>query len=311
MHARAGSQPAGARHGWSEVELRSIVAKAAAGSIAAAVVSAIAYRARALTPGGAVAATVIGGTVVAGAGWRSGAAVVAFFVSSALLGRLPRAESIEQRRGNRRDAVQVLANGGVAAALAISSLVVPRRLQPRLVAGVFGAIAAATADTWATEIGSRCGGRPRSIINGTAVSAGTSGGVTIAGLVASVAGSTALAAVAAAGLARGAASRRPPLSLPVAMAGMTGSLVDSVLGATIQQVSFCPVCARESELFVHHCGARTSHLRGARWCDNDMVNALATATGAAAATLLTRRPCPVAQIRARAGDSQPAHRLRR
>ena len=260
--------------------------RAAAGTITAGVISTLALRARALSPGGALAATAIGGALVAGAGWRSGIALVTFFTSSTLLGRLPAPGTLEQRRGDQRDAVQVLANGGVAATLAILAGIAPRRLRPPLVAGARGAIAAAAADTWATEIGSRLGHRPRSIVSGQRVPPGTSGGVTLAGLAGSVAGSAALEAMASVPPA-GVRQRLLPPSLPVALAGVTGSLVDSVLGATIQEVRYCPICARETELPVHRCGTSTTPIRGASWCDNDAVNALATAAGAATAMLLT------------------------
>ena len=51
--------------------------------------------------------------------------------------------------------MQVIANGGVAAVLALASSLTRRRIQSLLIAGFGGAVATATADTWATEIGSR------------------------------------------------------------------------------------------------------------------------------------------------------------
>jgi uncharacterized membrane protein len=54
----------------------------------------------------------------------------------------------------------------------------------------------------------------------------------------------------------------------------------------VQEMRFCDVCAVESEERVHRCGAQTRATRGAPWCDNDTVNAIATATGAAAAILV-------------------------
>ena len=60
------------------------------------------------------------------------AALLAFFASSTLLGRLPQSHGRQQRRGNERDAVQVLANGGVAAALALAICGSSRRRKPLL-----------------------------------------------------------------------------------------------------------------------------------------------------------------------------------
>ena len=70
-------------------------------------------------------------------------------------------------------------------------------------------------------------------------------------------------------------------AVPIALGGFTGALVDSMLGATVQEVRFCDACAVETEERVHRCGAQPSRVtRGASWCDNDMVNGIATAVGA-------------------------------
>jgi uncharacterized protein (TIGR00297 family) len=253
--------------------------RAAFGILGAASVAIAARRLRALTTGGALAATVVGASVVAGAGMRGGAALVAFFLSSTLLGRLPAGTAAAQRRGNERDAVQVCANGGVAALLALASLAATGRARTILLAGCGGAVATAAADTWATEIGSRSGQTPRSVATLAHVPPGTSGGVTLAGLVASAAGAATTAFV----LAGSAPSSRSLRAIAVAAGGVIGSLGDSMLGATVQEVRVCDNCALETELLVHACGAATRPIRGAAWCSNDMVNALATATGAAAA----------------------------
>jgi uncharacterized protein (TIGR00297 family) len=208
--------------------------------------------------------------------------LIAFFISSTLLGRLPTTVCLEQRRGRERDAVQVIANGGVAAVLALASPFVWRQLIPLFTAGFGGAIATATADTWATEIGSRSHARPRSILTLRPTVPGASGGVTMLGLTASAAGASLIAGLASVSRA---SRSRPALARPISIAlgGFTGALVDSVLGATVQEVRFCDVCNAETEARVHRCGTQTRVTRGAPWCDNDTVNAIATATGAAVA----------------------------
>ncbi|NIQ60053.1 MAG: DUF92 domain-containing protein, partial [Gammaproteobacteria bacterium] len=110
-----------------------------------------------------------------------GAAVilVLFFVSSSALSRLP--DGAEARRV--RDARQVLANGSVAAVAAALMGWSPVAAQAFL-----GAVAAAAADTWATEIGVRFGGEPRSILSLRRRSPGTSGAVSPLGLLAGAAG---------------------------------------------------------------------------------------------------------------------------
>lgn len=64
------------------------------------------------------------------------------------------------------------------------------------------------------------------------------------------------------------------------LGGMTGSLVDSVLGAAVQATHYCPRCAEETEKTLHGCGTRTIYQRGWRWLNNDMVNLISSLAGA-------------------------------
>jgi uncharacterized membrane protein len=65
------------------------------GLIGASTISLAARSAGALSPGGTLAATGVGATVVAGSGIRGGTMLVAFFISSTLLGRLPATVHLE------------------------------------------------------------------------------------------------------------------------------------------------------------------------------------------------------------------------
>ena len=140
----------------------------------------------ALSPGGAVAAGLVGGTVLARGGLPAAGALVAFFVTSSALGRYKaRAKArrgvLAQAKGGRRDAWQVLANGGAGAvALALGG----RRGAPAFL----GALATAGADTWATELGLLASGPPRLVTTLRPVAPGTSGAVTPQGTLAAVGG---------------------------------------------------------------------------------------------------------------------------
>jgi uncharacterized membrane protein len=71
------------------------------------------------------------------------------------------------------------------------------------------------------------------------------------------------------------------------LAGLGGSLFDSFLGATVQAIYWCPSCEKETERYpAHVCGNQTQWLRGWRWLDNDLVNALSVTVGAAVAIVL-------------------------
>jgi len=143
-----------------------------------------------------------------------------------------------------------------------------------------GAFAAATADTWGTEIGTLVRGAPRSILTMRPVAPGLSGGITLAGTLAELAGALALGATAL--------LVRPDAFVPVACAGIVGALADSLLGASLQSLRWCPNCKRSTEREPHACGANTRPIRGLAWFGNDAVNFSATLVGAATAFALSR-----------------------
>ncbi len=240
---------------------------------AAAGVSIAAWRWGALSRSGAVAGTVIGGTVFGFGGLGAALVLVLFFVSSSALSLLPPAG---QR--SARDARQVIANGSVAAIAAAFTVSIPD-------AGVafLGAVAAATADTWATEVGVRLGRSPRSILTLRRQPPGTSGAVSLAGTLGAAGGAV---AVAGAGhwLMAGASVDR---LAAVAIAGLLGSIVDSVFGAGMQARYRCEICSASPEVARHgDCPARAVRVSGVPGLDNDAVNLVATVSGAAAALVL-------------------------
>ena len=185
-----------------------------------------------LTGRGAAAALAVGVATIYGFGWRGAVVLFAFFVSASLL----------STKHTRRNARQVVANGGVAALAALAGS------WPWFA----GALAAANADTWATEIGSHSRVQPRLITTGRPVPAGTDGGMTLLGTAGGIAGAGFIA-----GVSYLAGQRR---TLAIAVGGAVGMLVDSLLGATVQGK--------------------------VRWMDNDAVNLAATLTGAVCAGLL-------------------------
>jgi uncharacterized protein (TIGR00297 family) len=254
--------------------------RAGTGAILAIVVSAIALRRRTLTQDGAVAASVTG-MICAAAGWSWVAILLAFFTTSTLLSRFREKSKAEMTRGiiekgSERDAVQVFANGGAFTLAAAGSFVAPSDAWHLIGAG---AIAASAADTWATEIGTLFSGSPRSILTWRKVSPGTSGGISAAGTAAAVAGAAFIAAVAT-------LTGWPLRAACAALAGgISGCLLDSVLGASLQAKRWCDACGRETERNVHDCGATTRHAGGIGWMNNDMVNALSSIGGASIGAL--------------------------
>ena len=214
------------------------------------------------------------------------AVLLAFFFTSIALSRVGIARKqrlIDLSKGGPRDAWQVAANGGVATLCAVIAALLSRGsgAPPHVAYAMFwayaGAYAAATADTWATEIGSAFGGTPLSLAGFQRVAPGLSGGVTLVGTVAMIAGAAWIAFVWSALAGGGFAFA------VVTVAGCAGALVDSLLGATLQSMFRCPKCERTTELELHVCGTQTIAERGLPWLTNDAVNAIATLTGAVVA----------------------------
>jgi uncharacterized protein (TIGR00297 family) len=180
-------------------------------------------------------------------------------------------------KGRERDAWQVLANGGVFAMIAIASLIHPSSAWLPIAAG---SISASTADTWATEIGTLSNRPPRSITSGLVVPTGTSGGVTWLGTSAALAGAATIALLVII-LGWG-----PRVAVAALVGGMTGAIVDSIAGATIQRRRWCDRCNKSTERAVHRCGTTTRPAGGVSWIDNDAVNVISSLTGAVAGSVL-------------------------
>ena len=130
-----------------------------------------------LTPGGVAAALFVGAAVWWGLGWAGLVPLFAFLLTGSVLTRLATGRSAA------RTARQVLANGGVTALAA---------LLGSWPAGL-GALAAAAADTWATEIGAFSPTDPHDIVTGEPVPRGRSGGITPLGTMGGVLGAIAIA----------------------------------------------------------------------------------------------------------------------
>jgi uncharacterized protein (TIGR00297 family) len=258
-----------------------VIARTAVGFALACAISLVAWRARALSRSGALAAVFVG-TAALAAGWSWGALLFAFFVTGTALSRVQRENKLRRSesvvaKGGTRDAVQVLANGGLFALAALASLVAPV-ITCMAIGG--GALAAASADTWGTEVGTLSSRSPRLITTWRRVATGMSGGVTIVGLLASVAGGVFV------GVMAWLVHWPPHVAVAAAAGGVAGALADSFAGALLQSRRQCARCGALTERAVHTCGDVTQRIGGIPWLDNDGVNLLAGLTGAAVALIL-------------------------
>jgi uncharacterized protein (TIGR00297 family) len=261
-----------------------MLTRALAGFILAGAIAIGGRFTRTLSTSGAIAAVAVG-TAATVAGWSWAAVLILFFVTSSALSRFRRAAREARiagivEKGDERDAWQVLANGGVFAIAAILAVGLPA-VPWNWAAVAFGALAAATSDTWATEVGTLAGRPPRSIVSLKALPPGTSGGITWPGLVASVAGA---AFIAAAAYATGATHE----VAAVMAGGVAGSLADSLVGATVQERRWCDDCSLSTERRVHSCGQGTRIVGGVPGDRNDVVNVVCTIVGGIVAVLFAR-----------------------
>ena len=241
------------------------------------IIAGIAFWRGLLSASGAMGAVLIGGVTFGLGGWTCGLLLVLFFVTSSALSRFREADKRKPaeafEEGSRRDLGQVLANGGMPATLALASGLATCE---GWLAMFIGALAAATADTWATELGTLSRTPPRLITTGGVVPVGTSGGISALGTLAALAGGATIGL--AAGLLPSGLAWWTALLLGL-VSGLAGSLVDSLLGASLQRQGYCPSCRAATEARIHYCGAATEATRGYAWLGNDAVNFLASLAG--------------------------------
>ena len=149
--------------------------------------------------------------------------LVIFFITSSILSNFNiKNNKIKQ---SNRNISQVYANGGIALFICVINYFFNHTLMyPCLLASV----AAANSDTWGTELGEMSSKMPIDIISGQEVSPGESGGITLFGTIGAMIGSSIIGAL---GYYWTFDMR---IMLIVIVAGFLASIVDSILGSTIQ-----------------------------------------------------------------------------
>jgi uncharacterized protein (TIGR00297 family) len=253
------------------------------GILLGAAISALAWRVGSLSLSGAFASAVVGGLVFGLGGFPWAVLLLVFFISSSILSRAFRRRKalfIEKfSKGSRRDWEQVLANGGVGALLSVVYAFTGEPLWAFI--AFAGAMAAVNADTWATELGVLSARPPRLITTGQVVEKGTSGAISMTGNLAILGGAGLV------GVSAGLVSLEnsfPALALVILLGGMAGALFDSLLGASLQGIYYCPTCQKQTERHPRHtCHSQTVPLRGWYWMNNEVVNFACSVVGAGVA----------------------------
>ncbi len=246
-----------------------------------------AFKKNALTEGGTLTAIIIGLLVflfpfspISGRIWFALLAI--FFLSSFFITKFKQNSKKEVNKefakGATRDLMQVFANGAGAALLAVIYHFYP---TGAIFVAFATVLATVNADTWATEIGILSKRNPFLITTFKKVEKGVSGAVSLFGLLAAFIGSLAIAISAFVLVYFDNFYFSSNVFLPggfmafvliVVIFGIVGSLVDSLLGATVQIMHYCKKCKKETERQIHSCGCKTIYLKGIPFFDNDVVN---------------------------------------
>ncbi|HCK66021.1 MAG TPA: DUF92 domain-containing protein [Anaerolineae bacterium] len=240
------------------------------GFLLAIIISFLAYKAHSLNKSGAIGAFIVGTIIFGIGGWKWAILLLTFFITSSALSRVfkKKKQNLDEKfsKGHQRDAGQVFGNGGIATFFAGLNLFYPN--EPVIWLCFSASLAAVNADTWATELGVLNKTPPRMITNlNKIVEKGTSGGISLTGTLASLAGSALIALLASL------LTSNWSIFLIITLAGLMASLFDSLLGSTVQAMYFCPKENKETEKYpLHTCGTQTIHLRGWKWLNNDLVN---------------------------------------
>lgn len=221
--------------------------------------------------------------------YRLGAMLLVFFFTSSKLTKVgvERKRSIDAdfKEGGQRNWIQVLSNSGIATLLVLIVWMMTRsqdkcldskesQLLTSLIGGVIGHYSCCNGDTWSSELGILSDAQPLLITTLKPVRRGTNGGVTKAGLLAAaVAGSIIGLTFVLIGFftTRCAydVALKQLLVIPIsALAGLCGSVIDSLLGATLQFSGFCSVRNK----VVGKPGPTVKRISGLSILDNNGVN---------------------------------------
>ncbi|KAJ1999432.1 hypothetical protein GGI04_001199 [Coemansia thaxteri] len=265
---------------------------------------------RSLSKSGALAAVFIGLSTASNDNILFTVVLLAFFISSSFWtkyhaqakARLDSTHAKASQRGWK----QVMCNGCVGAVISLvyqcnfdgrrpeELSLEERKFMTLLIWGYVGFYSCCAADTWASELGTLSSNWPVLITTLKAVPPGTNGGISKLGIMSSFAGGAAIGLAADValwmqyfGAYRSGMLPKIPYSILGSLLGMLGSLIDSMLGATVQ-ASYVVEKRVVSDLSANE----LKHIKGASLVagrdilSNNMVNVVASVTTSAIAIAL-------------------------
>ncbi|KAJ2234003.1 hypothetical protein GGF40_002689 [Coemansia sp. RSA 1286] len=269
-------------------------------------------RKRSLSKSGALAAAFVGLSTASNDNLMFVAVLLAFFVSSTYWTKYQAREKKKIdpsfEKSSRRDWKQVLCNGGLGSVISLiyqynfdgcrpeDMTAEQRRLMVLLTWAYIAFYACCAADTWASELGALSSNWPVLVTTLSPVPPGTNGAISKLGMLSSFAGGAAVGLAADIalwiqyfGAYRSGAMPKIPYNMLGSLLGTLGSLLDSLLGATIQ-ASYLVKRQAVSDLSASELRQMgdVKLIAGRNIVSNNMVNVLSSVSTTAIAILVLK-----------------------
>jgi uncharacterized protein (TIGR00297 family) len=257
------------------------------GFLISTIMAILAYWKNSLSKSGVVGAIIVGTLILGGLGWSGFLVLTFFFVTSSGISKWSKRKKYSENnrtyhpgvekgivvKGDQRDIYQVLANGGVAS---LGALLYAWTNNPMWIFVFISSLAAATSDTWASEIGRWSRTAPRDVFTWKKTEPGTSGAISGLGTWASFFGAflATLAAIPLMIIEQISINMFAALII-AAFSGWLGNWADTWVGAKWQVRYQCSSCQQKTEQRTH-CRQPTKQVQGIYWLDNDVVNLICT-----------------------------------
>lgn len=195
------------------------------------VFSILSFLAKKIDAWGSVVGGFIAYAIFLGGSWGGLLLLFTFFVLGSLASswkyQYKYSKGLAEKNKGQRTAVNAYSNGGIAALCGILGAIFPENnIYPIMLAG---SLAAATSDTLSSELGNVYGRKFINILNLKPGVRGQDGVISLEGTLIGLLGSAVI------GLSYGATTGHYAEILPIVLAGFSGNIMDSILGASAQR----------------------------------------------------------------------------